>query len=208
MNSLVKYFSNIESRYRVMARMCFVALGCSAVVAVSSIAIATWYAGQKDRQIYILDDGKSLIALQSDDVVNKELEVQDHVTRFHELFFSMSPNSESIKENLDKALNLSDQSVWQYSQDLAEKGYYSRLISANISQQMMVDSVAVNTSSYPYQVTTYARQYVVRESKITVYAFESQCRVIDTKRSSSNPHGMIIEQFKVTRNDEIETRRR
>jgi hypothetical protein len=105
------------------------------------------------------------------DVENKELEVQDHVARFHELFFTMSPNSESIKESLDKALNLSDQSVWQYSQDLAEKGYYSRLISANISQQIMVDSVSVNTASYPYQVTTYARQYVVRESKITVYAF-------------------------------------
>ena len=208
MNNLLKYFSSINSRYNVMARMSIVALCCSAIVAVGAVAVAIWYASQKDQQIYILDNGKSLIALQSDDAENKELEVKDHVTRFHELFFTMSPNSDSITESLDKALNLSDQSAWQYSQDLAEKGYYSRLISANISQQMMVDSVVVNTGVYPYTATTYARQYVVRESKITVYSFESTCRVIDTKRSSSNPHGMIIEQFKVIKNDEIETRKR
>lgn len=208
MNSLIKYFSNINSRFEVMSKLCIAALCCSALVAVASTATAIWYANEKDRQIYILDDGKSFLALQSDQAANKELEVKDHVARFHELFFTMSPNSDSIKESLDKALNLSDQSAWKYSQDLAEKGYYSRLISANISQQMMVDSVVVNTATYPYTAKTYARQYVVRESKISVYAFESQCRVIDTKRSSVNPHGMIIEQFKVTRNEELETRKR
>jgi len=208
MNNLIKHFSDINSNFNRMSRISTASIICSAVVAIVSVAGAIYYADQKDKHIYILDNGKSLIALQTDEVANKELEVQDHVTRFHELFFSMSPNAESIKESLDKALNLSDQSVWQYSEDLAEKGYYSRMISANISQQMLVDSVKVNTASYPYQVTTYARQYVIRESKMTVYAFESQCRVIDTKRSYSNPHGMIIEQFKVTRNDEIETRKR
>ena len=208
MNNLIKHFSDINSNFNRMSKISIASMICSALVAAVSAGAAIWYANLKDNQIYILDDGKSLIALQTDEVSNKGLEVQDHVTRFHELFFSMSPNAESIRENLDKALNLSDQSVWQYSEDLAEKGYYSRLVSANISQQMMVDSVDVDTSVYPYQVTTHARQYVVRESKITVYSFESTCIVIDTKRSSSNPHGLIIEQFKVTKNDEIETRKR
>ena len=140
--------------------------------------------------------------------MSKDVEIRDHVTRFHELMFTLSPQKQTIQENLDRAFNLADRSAWEYSQDLAEKGYYSRLISANISQQMIVDSVKFNGNSYPWQVETYARQYVVRESTVSQYSFVSTCQVLEGRRSDVNPHGLLIEKFKVVANDLVETRKR
>ena len=82
------------------------------------------------------------------------------------------------------------------------------IVSANISQQMLVDSVVFAGSGYPWQVKTYARQYVVRESKVSLYSFVSTCQVIEGRRSDVNPHGLLIEKFKVISNDLIETRKR
>ena len=161
------------------------------------------YAEKQRQKIYVLDQGKSLLlALQTDAILSKDVEIRDHVTRFHELMFTLSPQKQTIQENLDRAFNLADRSAFEYSQDLAEKGYYARLVSANISQQMIVDSVKF------YQVRTYARQYVVRESTVSQYSFVSTCQLINAGRSDVNPHGLIIEKFKVIKNDLIETRKR
>ena len=56
--------------------------------------------------------------------------------------------------------------------------------------------------------TVVGRQYVVRESKVSLYSFVSTCQVIEGRRSDVNPHGLLIEKFKVISNDLIETRKR
>jgi conjugative transposon TraK protein len=139
---------------------------------------------------------------------HRELEAKDHVIRFHELMFNLSPSSESIQRNLDRALVMSDRSAYDYWMDLSEKGFYQRLISANISQEFVTDSVKVDMLSYPHSVTTYGKLYMLRESNITAYQFESSCRLVDVERSQTNPHGLMIERFVVTRNDNLGTRKR
>ena len=91
---------------------------------------------------------------------------------------------------------------------LSEKGFYQRLISANISQEFVTDSVKVDMLSYPHSVTTYGKLYMLRESNITAYQFESSCRLVEVERSPSNPHGMMIEKFLVTKSDNLGTRKR
>lgn len=200
---------DIEKSFKGLSRLAVVSvvmsLAFATVVGVASLV----YAEKQREKIYVLDQGKSLLlALQTDAVMSKEIEVKDHVTRFHELMFTLSPQKQTIQENLDRAFNLADRSAYEYSQDLAEKGYYSRIVSANISQQMMVDSVVFQGNGYPYQVKTFARQYVVRESNISEYLFVSECQLINSSRSDVNPHGLLIEKFKVTENNLIETRKR
>ena len=200
---------DIEKSFKGLSRLAVVSvvmsLAFATVVGVASLV----YAEKQREKIYVLDQGKSLLlALQTDAVMSKEIEVKDHVTRFHELMFTLSPQKQTIQENLDRAFNLADRSAYEYSQDLAEKGYYSRIVSANISQQMMVDSVVFQGNGYPYQVKTFARQYVVRESNISEYSFVSECQLIKSSRSDVNPHGLLIEKFKVTENNLIETRKR
>ena len=200
---------DIEKSFKRLSSLTLVAVAGSLLFATVVGACAFSYAEKQRSKIYVLDQGKSLLlALQTDAILSKDVEIRDHVTRFHELMFTLSPQKQTIQENLDRAFNLADRSAYEYSQDLAEKGYYARLISANISQQMIVDSVKFVASTYPYQVQTYARQYVVRESTVSQYSFVSSCQLIDAGRSDANPHGLIIEKFKVLRNDLVETRKR
>ena len=209
MNKILSITKDTEQSFKRLSLMTVVAVGGSLLV---TLVVSLWalsFAEKQRSKIYVLDQGKSLLlALQTDAILSKDVEIRDHVTRFHELMFTLSPQKQTIQENLDRAFNLADRSAFEYSQDLAEKGYYARLVSANISQQMIVDSVKFVSNSYPYQVRTYARQYVVRESTVSQYSFVSTCQLINAGRSDANPHGLIIEKFKVIKNDLIETRKR
>lgn len=138
----------------------------------------------------------------------RDIEADDHVLRFHELMLNVTPNAESIKRNLDRALILSDKSAYDYYMDLSEKGFYQRMISANITQEFVADSVKVDMESYPYKVKTYGKLYLMRESNINLYEFESEGQLVEVERSPSNPHGLMLEKFHVTRNENIGSRRR
>lgn len=193
---------DIEKSFSRMRSLTIVSVLASFISAMVLGGMAFHYAEQQRKKIYVLDQGKSLLlALQTDAIMNKDIEIRDHVTRFHELMFTLSPQKRTITENLDRAFNLADRSAYDYSQDLAEKGYYARLVSANISQQMIVDSVVFQSSAYPYQVKTFARQYIVRESTISEYSFVSSCQLIEANRSDVNPHGLLIEKFRVLENN-------
>ena len=204
MNKILSMTKDIEKSFKSQNRLTVVAVAGSLLFALVVGVYALTFAEKQREKIYVLDQGKSLLlALQTDAILSKDVEIRDHVTRFHELMFTLSPQKQTIQENL-----LADRSAYEYSQDLAEKGYYSRLVSANISQQMIVDSVKFVSTSYPYQVRTYARQYVVRESTVSQYSFVSTCQLINAGRSDVNPHGLIIEKFKVVENNLVETRKR
>lgn len=209
MNKIQLLTKDIEKSFKGLNRLTFLCVGLSFIFSLIVGLAALNYAEKQREKIYVLDQGKSLLlALQTDAVMSKELEIKDHVSRFHELMFTLSPQKKTIQENLDRAFNLADKSAYEYSQDLAEKGYYSRLVSANISQQMIVDSVVFQGNGYPYQVKTFARQYVIRESTMSEYAFVSSCQVLNASRSDVNPHGLIIEKFVVLENNLVETRKR
>ncbi len=209
MNKIRLITNDIEKSFHKLERISTVTVIFSFLFATVAGIMAFSYAEKQRQKIYVLDQGKSLLlALQTDAIMNKELEIKDHVSRFHELMFTLSPQKQSIQENLDRAFNLSDRSAYEYSQDLAEKGYYSRLISANISQQMIVDSVKFEDNSYPYKIRTYARQYVIRESSMSEYSFVSTCQITNIGRSDVNPHGLLIEKFNVIENNLIESRKR
>ena len=209
MNKILGITKDIEQSFKRLSSLTLVSVAGSLLFALVVGLYALSFADKQRQKIYVLDQGKSLLlALQTDAIMSKDVEIRDHVTRFHELLFTLSPQKQTIQENLDRAFNLADRSAWEYTQDLAEKGYYARLISANISQQMIVDSVKFVGNGYPWQVETYARQYVVRESTVSQYSFVSTCQVLDGRRSDVSPHGLLIEKFKVVKNDLVETRKR
>lgn len=208
MNSLIKFTQSTEAAFRRTRLLTIAAIAASAMVSVVSVVCSLHFVEEQKSQIYVLDKGQSLIALQSDGSATRDLEVIDHVTRFHELFFNMAPNANTIIQNVNRALNLSDRSVYDYYSDLSEQGFYQRMVQANITQQIAVDSVTVDISSYPYQARCKAHLYMIRESNITTYDFESTCQLIDVERSSVNPHGLMMEKFVVTRNESTGTKKR
>ena len=144
-----------------------------------------------------------MLALSQDLSQNRPAEAREHVRRFHELFFGLSPQKDAIEHSINRALQLADKSAYHYYVDFAEKGYYNRLVSGNINQVVHVDSVVCDFSGYPYKAVTYARQLIVRQSNVTERSLVTSCELQNTSRSDDNPNGFIIEHLVILENKDI-----
>lgn len=204
-----KSLKNIESSFRQIRLFGVVFVSLCAVVAVASVVLSLNFAEKQREKIYVLDNGKSLmLALSQDMEQNRPAEAREHVRRFHELFFTLSPDKSAIEHNINRALILSDKSAYNYYTDFSEKGYYNRIISGNINQVLQVDSVVCDFNNYPYIAKTYARQMIIRESNVTERTLVTQCRLSNASRSDDNPNGFIIEGFTILENKDISTVKR
>ena len=204
-----KSLKNIETSFRQirMFGIVFVAM-CAVVVSVALVCVFNFAERQREK-IYVLDNGKSLmLALSQDMEQNRPAEAREHVRRFHELFFTLSPDKSAIEHNINRALILSDKSAYNYYTDFSEKGYYNRIIAGNINQVLQVDSVVCDFNNYPYIAKTFARQMIIRESNVTQRTLVTQCRLSNASRSDDNPNGFIIEGFTILENKDISTVKR
>lgn len=198
-----KSLKNIESSFRQIRLFGMVFLALCALVSVYSVCSSYRFAEAQRQKIYVLDGGKSLmLALSQDLTQNRPAEAREHVRRFHELFFTLSPEKSAIEHNIKRALLLADKSVYT---DFSEKGYYNRIIAGNINQVLQVDSVVCDFDRYPYRVNTYARQMIIRESNVTERSLVTSCRLLNASRSDDNPNGFTIEGFTILENRDLQT---
>ena len=204
-----KSLKNIETSFRQIRLFGIVFVAMSAVVVSVALICVFNFAERQREKIYVLDNGKSLmLALSQDMEQNRPAEAREHVRRFHELFFTLSPDKSAIEHNINRALILSDKSAYNYYTDFSEKGYYNRIIAGNINQVLQVDSVVCDFNNYPYIAKTYARQMIIRESNVTERTLVTQCRLSNASRSDDNPNGFIIEGFTILENKDISTVKR
>lgn len=199
-----KSLKNIESNFRLIRICCALFAGLCAAVAVASVGFSYAFAERQRQKIYVLDGGRSLmVALSQDLSQNRPVEAREHVRRFHELFFTLSPDREAIEGNVRRALYLADGSAIAYYQSLAEKGYFNRIIASNVSQNVVVDSIRCDFDCYPYAIETFARQKIVRESNVTERTLVTTCRLRNAVRSDNNPQGFLIEDLRILENKDL-----
>jgi conjugative transposon TraK protein len=199
-----KSLKNIETSFKQIRFFGIVFVCLCAGIAGYSVWSAYGFAEAQRQKIYVLDGGKSLmLALSQDLSQNRPVEAREHVKRFHELFFTLSPDKNAIESNIRRALFLVDKSAFAYYRDLQEKGYYNRIISGNINQNLQVDSVSCNFDTYPYKAVTYARQLIIRESNITERSLVTRSDLINSVRSDNNPHGFTMERFEIVENRDL-----
>lgn len=201
-----KSLKNIETSFRQIRLFSIIFLGLCAAVAVFSVIQSYRFAEAQRQKIYILDEGKSLmLALSQDLSQNRPVEAREHIKRFHELFFTLSPDRAAIESNINRALFLVDRSAFAYYQDMQEKGYYNRVVSGNVNQRVEIDSVRIDMQSYPYRAMTYARQMIIRQSNITERSLVTRCNLVNSVRSDNNPHGFAMEKFEIIENRDLRT---
>ena len=201
-----KSLKNIESSFKQIRLYGIVFLCLCALVTGYSVWSSYRFAEKHRQRIYVLDGGKSLmLALSQDMAQNRPVEAREHVRRFHELFFTLSPDKSAIESNINRALFLVDKSAFKYYQDMQEKGYYNRIISGNINQTLTVDSIALDLNAYPYGAVTYARQMIIRQSNITERSLVTRCALINSVRSDNNPQGFTMEKFEIIENRDLRT---
>ena len=190
-----KSLRNIESSFRQIRLFGIVFLSLCAVVTVWSVWNSYRFAEKQREKIYVLDNGKSLmLALSQDLSQNRPAEAREHVRRFHEMFFTLSPEKSAIEHNVKRALLLADKSVYHYYSDFAEKGYYN--------------SVVCDFNGYPYRAVTYATQKIIRQSNVTERSLVTTCRLLNASRSDDNPNGFTIEGFTIIENKDLQTIKR
>ena len=96
MENLIKHFNSVETSFRKMKAVTITMGAASVIIAVASVWICTSRLDSSREKIYILDKGSAMMATMSDPESYRDLETEDHVRRFHELLFNVTPNSESI----------------------------------------------------------------------------------------------------------------
>lgn len=156
---------------------------------------------QAESRIHILYNGKVLEAIASDRKNNLPVELRDHIKTFHQYFFDLSPDDKAIQANVSKALYLADESAKRQYDNLQESGYYNNLISANISQEIKIDSTALAGKEWPYTFICYATEKLVRSSGTVYRKLVTQGEVRDLQnQTDNNPHGFLIQHWQILAN--------
>jgi conjugative transposon TraK protein len=208
MDKIFSYYKGIDGELRLRRFLVIASLLMASAIALGAVWLSLSMVRESRDTVYVVDKGSTLMATIASGDIQRDLEVEDHVRRFHELLFNLAPSTESQSRNLEQALHMADRSAYDWWQDQSESGYYARLVSANISQEIQIDSVQYSMQTYPYPARLYGKVFLTRESNITAYDFISECRLSDVPRSRLNPHGLMVERFTVKRYESLGTRKR
>lgn len=194
---------NIDTAFRyVRGFTMLVIMGCIIICCYTLYKSFTAVTLMQDR-VYILANGKALEAYSSDRKDNVPVEARDHVKTFHKFFFTLDPDDKVIKANVTKALYLADDSAKRVYDDLKENGYYAGVISGNISQTILIDSITVNTDEYPYHFKCFAKQNIIRTTSILNRNLITEGTLRNVSRSDNNPHGFLIERWNTLENKDL-----
>jgi conjugative transposon TraK protein len=199
---------NIESSFRYIRLVSLAAILGSVL---SGIFFFVWAAAAISRaqsKVYILSAGKALEAFASDRSANLAVEARAHVENFHERFFTLDPDEKFITDNLKRALYLADGSAKQVYDNLKESGYYSGVVSGNISERLVVDSIAVDLSGYPFRFRFYGTETITRTTSRVTRDLVTEGWLREVNRSENNPHGLLIERWSILDNRDVRVEQR
>lgn len=199
---------NIDIAFRhVRGFTMLVVVGCTIICCYTLYSSFSALTLMEDR-VYILANGKVLEAYSSDRKDNIPVEAKDHVKTFHRYFFTLDPDDKVIKDNVTKALYLADDSAKRIYDDLKENGYYSGIISGNISQTITVDSTSIDINEYPYHFKCYAKQKIIRTTSILDRSLITEGNLRNVSRSDNNSHGFLIERWNTIENRDLKVENR
>lgn len=199
---------NLETAFQYVRMFCL-------IVVVGCLGLSGWVfwlslrvVGRMQDKVYILSSGMALVAVAGDRKENLPVEARDHVRTFHSLFFTLDPDEKVINANLTRALYLADGSARRVYESLKENGYYSGIISGNISQEITIDSVVLDLLRYPLYFRCYATEKIIRPSSLVTRNLVTEGFLRNTGRSDNDPHGFLIEKWNILDNRDLKVESR
>lgn len=205
---MFKQMKNIDTAFRSIRSFAIIVVIGSVFLCGFTLYKSFRLVAEMQSKIYILANGKALEAYASDRKENIPVEARDHVRMFHTYFFTLDPDEKVIQANITKALYLADASAKREYDNLKENGYYANIVAGNISQQIKVDSVVVNTNEYPYYFRCYATQSIIRTTSTVSRSLITEGYMRNVSRSDNNPHGFLIERWTTIENRDLKIENR
>ena len=194
---------NIDTAFRHIKLFSVIFLVVCAGVCMLVVSKGYQLASQSQQKIFILANGKALEAYSADRKDNIPVEAKDHVKMFHHFFFTLDPDEKVIQSNINKALYMVDGSAKQQYDNLKENGYYSNVVSGNISQEIQMDSITIHTDAYPYYFRYKGVQRIIRPTTIVTRNLITEGYLRNVSRSDNNSHGFLIEKWRTLENKDI-----
>lgn len=186
---------DIDKRFKHTRLLTIIALLSLTTIAIASTVFT--YANMKDysKRIYIVNKNKQFEAMVSDINQNRPAEIRYHLTRFHELFFTISADPKAIDANMQKAFFLGDESIKRNYDDMDESGFFKNMIQGNVNQSVKIDTIFIDENTYPYQVETHFTITQTRATNNTIKKGISTCNLEDVARTTNSPNGLFIRGF-------------
>ncbi len=206
---MFRQFKNIETAFKHIKVFSLVL-----IIAVTGICLSTIYwaitgIDKMQQRVYIISNGKLLEAEAANRKDNLKIELEDHIKTFHFFFFTLAPDEVQIKAQLSKALYLADGSAKAQYDNLRENGYYSNMVSGNVSQRIEMDSITISVDRKPYYFRYYARLFITRPTSTVTRSMVTEGYIRDgLPISSNNVHGFLIERWATLDNRDIDIKAR
>lgn len=205
----MKELNNINSLFKAMRLFTIIIIIGSFAFAITTYYFAQQQIKESKEKIYVLTNGDVLqFALSKNVKENRPAEIRSHIEIFSTLFFDLDPDPKEIKNRIDKSLVLIDNSGQQMNSARKEALYYHKIVEGSISSRISIDSIQIDASSYPYRANLFAKQKLVRPSRIVYKKLLASMNVRDVMRTNSNPHGLLIENFRLIDNSTIDEKSR
>lgn len=205
---MFKQTKNIDTAFRHIRSFTLLVIISCVILCCFALYKSFRLVSEMQSKVYILANGKALEGYASDRNENIPVEARDHVKSFHQLFFTLDPDDKVIAANVTRALYLADGSAKREYDNLKENGYYSNIISGNISQQIKVDSVILNLDDYPFYFRCYATQSIIRTTSIVSRSLVTEGYLRNVSRSDNNPHGFLMERWATIENKDLKIQNR
>ncbi len=205
---MFRQMKNIDTAFKQLKLFCILFLLCCTIISIYVLYAAKQTQINASNKIFVLANEKAIEAFASDRKENVPVEARDHIKTFHHLFFSLDPDDKVIQANLSKALYLADRSAKSAYDNLKENGFYTTIISGNISQQLGTDSIYLDLNAQPYYFRYYGQQKIIRPLSVVTRSLVTEGYLRSVARSENNPHGFLIEKWSTLENKDLKVQNR
>ena len=199
---------NIDTAFRQMRTIAFVVIVCSVLLSVFTIYKSFEMAKTVQGKIYVLANEQAVKAYATDRKDKIAVQAKSHIKNFHRLFFTLSPDEQQIQQGIGSALYLADESAKKQYDNLREANYYISIVSGNVNTDITVDSIALDLNARPMTFTFFGKQEITRPTSLVVRNLITSGSLREVAQSDQNPHGFLIERWKIIQNTDISVKNR
>lgn len=154
------------------------------------------------KTLYVLDNNVPILVKQTDVQMNRPAEYRAHVDLFHSIFFSLTPDDKFIEYQMKRSMYLVDESGVQQYNNLKEKGYFTSILSSSSVLTLQTDSVFLDPQKKYFRYS--GKLKIDRRSATVIRSLVTEGYLKDIPRSPNNPHGVLIVNWKILENKDLE----
>ena len=198
-------FNDIERNQKRNRSLVYLALGVVLITAIVSMALIHNAHKQARFNAYVIQGGlRTPIEPITDSREQLRLLTEGHIRQFHELFFSLEPDLNHIRNNIEKrALYMIDNSGKRLYVRLVEKKYFHDVVMNDYRYLIALDSGVGDYSKYPFPFTYYGKQSIEKGKNTTYSNLFTRGFVKETGITANNLNGMKIMDFEVIDNSDV-----